>query len=270
MNHKDAAKKIRHLMVGREIGEKYYREDYDSSHSGEVALEFKNVSFKMIRDFNLTLHRGEIIGFGGLSGCGMHEIGRAAYGLEKIEKGSIYRNGQVIYDCLQANENGIGYISKDRDTEALILDGAIGDNIVLPSLSDLEVKGFISPKKEEEMAKKEIEAFSIKCHGPEQYVNTLSGGNKQKVSFAKWTAKESEVIIMDCPTRGVDIGVKQAMYGLIEKMKSEGKAILMISEELSELIGMSDRLIIMKDYQVTKEFIRSADLKQTDIIEYMI
>ena len=101
-------------------------------------------------------------------------------------------------------------------------------------------------------------------------MNTLSGGNKQKVSFGKWTAKGSEVIIMDCPTRGVDIGVKQSMYSLIEDMKKQGKAILMISEELSELVGMADRLIIMKDFEVTHQVERNPELKQTDLIEYMI
>ena len=120
------------------------------------------------------------------------------------------------------------------------------------------------------MTEAEIKTLYIKCHSGKQLVSTLSGGNKQKVSFAKWTAKDSDVIIMDCPTRGVDIGVKQAMYSLIEQMKKEGKAILLISEELSELIGMVDRLLIMKNFKVTKEFFRSADLKQTDIIEYMI
>jgi ribose transport system ATP-binding protein len=120
------------------------------------------------------------------------------------------------------------------------------------------------------VADAQIEAFRIKCGSGRQYVSTLSGGNKQKVSFAKWMARASQVVIMDCPTRGVDIGVKQAMYALIEQMKREGKAILMISEELSELIGMADRIIIMKDFAVSREFTRSAELKQTDIIEYMI
>ena len=115
-----------------------------------------------------------------------------------------------------------------------------------------------------------FDRLRIKAPSIHTIVNTLSGGNKQKVSFAKWTAKDSEVIIMDCPTRGVDIGVKQYMYGLIEQMKKEGKAILMISEELSELIGMADKRIIMKDFKVTGEFFRSQELKQTDIIEYMI
>lgn len=266
----DTVKKIRYMMVGREIGEKFHREDYIPSAGEEVALEIKNISFGPIKDFSLQLHKGEIIGIGGLSGCGMHEIGRAAYGLEKVRVGSILRNGKEIKSCLEAIENGIGYISKNRDTEALILEASIQENIVLPSLSALSNKSHIKSLDEKEMAQKQIDAFRIKCNSGKQWVNALSGGNKQKVSFAKWMAKGSEVIVMDCPTRGVDIGVKQAMYTLIESMKKEGKAILMISEELSELIGMADKIIIMKDFKVTKEFQRSATLKQTDIIEYMI
>ena len=180
------------------------------------------------------------------------------------------RNGHKIRGCLDAINNGIGYISKNRDTESLIMVAAIQENIVLPSLTALSKNGFISPTAEKKLSDEQIDAFRIKCGNGRQYVNTLSGGNKQKVSFAKWMAKDSDVIIMDCPTRGVDIGVKQAMYALIEKMKKDGKAILMISEELSELIGMADRIIIMKDFKVTAEFTRNTNLKQTDIIEHMI
>ena len=200
----------------------------------------------------------------------MHEIGRAAYGLEKLESGSVVRNGHTICGCLDAINHGIGYISKNRDTESLIMEAAIQENIVLPSLTALSKNGFIRPASEKKLSDKQIDAFRIKCQNGKQYVNTLSGGTKQKVSFAKWMAKDSDVIIMDCPTRGVDIGVKQAMYALIEQMKKDGKAILMISEELSELIGMADRIIIMKDFKVTAAFKRSASLKQTDIIEHMI
>jgi ribose transport system ATP-binding protein len=270
MQKVSAARRIRYLMVGREIGEKYYREDYDASHKDEVAMELKNIAYRNIKDFNLTLHKGEIIGLGGLSGSGMHEIGRIAYGIEKLDGGEVIRSGNVIKNPLQAIKSGIGYISKNRDSEAIVLQASIEENIVLPSLHKLGKNGIISPKKERRLANKQIEAFRIKCHSGKQLVSTLSGGNKQKVSFAKWTANESEVIIMDCPTRGVDIGVKQAMYGFIEQMKKEGKAILMISEELSELIGMADEIIIMKNFKVTKEFVRSSELKQTDIIEYML
>lgn len=270
MDAPGAIQRIRYMMVGREIGEKYYREDYDSSCSDKVALELDNVSFGPIRNFSLQIHEGEIVGIGGLSGCGMHEIGRAAYGLEKLSGGQVLREGKPVTNCLKAIEMEIGYISKNRDSEALILDAPIQNNITLPSLRSLSHATFINPKDEKKMADSEIDAFRIKCGSGKQWVNTLSGGNKQKVSFGKWTARKSKVIIMDCPTRGVDIGVKQAMYAMIEEMKKEGKAILMISEELSELIGMADRLLIMKDFEVKKEFKRSPDLKQTDIIEYMI
>jgi len=270
MTKPNAVSLIRNMMVGREIGEKYYREDYETTHSEEVVLELDNISFGPIKNFNLTLHSGEIIGLGGLSGCGMHEVGRAAYGLEELEKGAVIRKGKKIRGCLQAIESGIGYISKNRDTEALITDASIQENIALPSLPALEKKMFINPADEKKLSDEQINSLRIKCGGGGQYVNTLSGGNKQKVSFAKWMAKNSDVIIMDCPTRGVDIGVKQAMYSLIEEMKRAGKAIIMISEELSELIGMSDKIIIMKNFAVTKEFVRSPELQQTDIIEYMI
>lgn len=270
MDAADAVSRIRYLMVGRDIGEKYYREDFIPTSGDEIALELRDVCCGNIQYINLTLHKGEIVGIGGLSGCGMHEIGRIAFGLEKLTHGEVLRNGVKITTCLQAIEQKIGYISKNRDTEALILDGPIQANIVLPSLPKLSIHSFISSKAEKALSKREINSFRIKCHNGSQWVNTLSGGNKQKVSFAKWTANESDVIIMDCPTRGVDIGVKQAMYNTIEKMKAEGKAILLISEELNELVGMCDRLLVMRDFQITREFIRSVDLKQTEIAAYML
>lgn len=266
----EVMKRARYMMVGREIGEKYYREDYDTSHADAVALEFDDVSFGNVRGFSLKLHEGEIVGLGGLSGCGMHDVGRAAFGLEKIRQGRILRNGVEVKNPMTAIRNGIGYISKNRDTEALILQGSIGDNIALPCLDVIAKNGLIFTKDKNKLINGQIDLFSIKCRNGKQWVNTLSGGNKQKVSFAKWTAKGSEVFIMDCPTRGVDVGVKQSMYALMEEMKKEGKAILMISEELSELIGMVDRLIVMKDFEVTGELKRSQKLKQVDVIEYML
>ena len=165
---------------------------------------------------------------------------------------------------------GVGYVSKNRDTEALMLEAPIKANILLPSLDRISKFTFIRPKTENEIVEREIKKLSIKCRNSGMYVSKLSGGNKQKVSFAKWTAAKSDVIIMDCPTRGVDIAVKQAMYKIINDMKQSGKAILLISEEMAELIGMADRLVVMKDFKISHEFARSKDLKETDIIEYML
>lgn len=265
------AKKIRYMMVGREIGDAYYREDYDITHEEEVVLEFKDASFENVNNFNLKLHKGQIIGIGGLSGSGMHDIGRAAFGLTHIVSGEIEYKGKKIKGCNDAIKKGIAYISKNRDSEALILQGSIKDNVVLPSIPDiLRPTLFVSPIAENKLAKDLIDKFSIKCGSANQFVATLSGGNKQKVSFAKWIGKGSDVFIMDCPTRGVDIGVKQAMYKLISEMKKQGKSILMISEELSELIGMCDEIVIMKNDKITGKVNRSIELKETDLIEYMI
>jgi ribose transport system ATP-binding protein len=261
---------IRQLMVGRDIGDNLYRGDYEAGEPGETVLEFKNVSGPNVNDFSLELHRGEIVGIGGLSGCGMHEVGRMAFGMEEVDKGHVRCRGQEVESARDAVSKKIGYISKDRDTEAVILQGPIENNIVLPSLGDLTKGSFLSPKAKKKMSEEQIKLLEIKCQNGKQWVSTLSGGNKQKVSFAKWIAKGSEIIIMDCPTRGVDIGVKQSMYELIMQMKRDGKAILMISEEMAELIGMADRLIVMKDSKIAKEFSRSKELSETDVIEYMI
>lgn len=264
------AKKISTLMVGRDIGDAYYREDYDSSCGEEIELEFKDVCYHQIQNFSLKIHKGEIVGIGGLSDCGMHDIGHIGFGVRKPASGQVLRKGKEVTSPTKAIRYGIGYVSKNRDTEALILDAPIKNNILLPSLDRLSKFTFINPKTENEIVEREIKNLSIKCNNSGMYVSKLSGGNKQKVSFAKWTAAQSEVIIMDCPTRGVDVAVKQAMYKIIGDMKKQGKAILLISEEMTELIGMSDRLIIMNNFKIVKEFKRSKDLKETDIIEYML
>ena len=145
--------------------------------------------------------------------------------------------------------------------------------MVLPSLNLLKDRNplkLITKKSERELAKQCIDSMSIKCQGAKQFVSGLSGGNKQKVVFAKWIGNGSEILILDCPTRGIDVGVKATMYQLMYKYKKEGKSMIMISEELPELIGMSDRIIILKDGVQTAEFKRDPNLRDTDIIGTMI
>ena len=147
---------------------------------------------------------------------------------------------------------------------------SIQDNISLPSL-DMLKKGFlIFPSSEKKLAKSGAEQMQIKMRGIDQCVMYLSGGNKQKLVLAKWIGNGSEVLILDCPTRGIDVGVKAAIYRLMEKLKAEGKSILMISEELPEVIGMSDRILVLKDGELQKEFMRSPEVTESVIIEYMI
>ena len=266
---------IKKYMIGRELKGDYYRSDYDGSYSDEVVLKMiDGIEGNQLRHINLELHKGEILGIGGLSECGMHTLGKALFGNVKIEGGFVY-TGKNLDELVRSEDfamsRKIGYLSKNRDVEALALKTSIFDNIAIASINNIaKLNFFVTKGSEKKLVDRQVRELQIKCNSAEQLVNTLSGGNKQKVSFAKWIANDSEILILDCPTRGVDIGVKQFIYQLLYKMKREGKSIIMISEELPELIGMSDRILIMKDGQITKEFTRNKDLTQEQIIEYMI
>ena len=265
---------MRPMMVGRELEGSYYRDDWDGKCSGEVVLDGRNLTTAdgYVRNFNVQLHKGEILGFGGLAGCGMHEVGRMLFCLDKTLTGEVIHvsSGKKITDVQQAIRQNIGYVSKDRDNESIILNASIQSNTVLASLKRLGKHLYISPRAEKALSDKQIQLMRTKCIDGKQFCNQLSGGNKQKVAFSKWLAAGSEIYIMDCPTRGIDIGVKAAMYKLIYQFKQEGKSIIMISEELPELIGMSDRMIIMKDGKISAEIQRDKSVKDTDIIEYMV
>ena len=269
------AEQIKKYMIGRELKGDYYRSDYDGSYSDEVVLKMVDgIEGNQLKHINLELHKGEILGIGGLSECGMHTLGKALFGNVKIEGGFVY-TGENLDELVRsesfAMSKKIGYLSKNRDVEALAAKTSIFDNIAIASINNIAKFNFLVTKgSEKKLVDRQVRELQIKCNSAEQLVNTLSGGNKQKVSFAKWIANDSEILILDCPTRGVDIGVKQFIYQLLYKMKLEGKSIIMISEELPELIGMSDRILIMKDGQITKEFTRDKDLTQEQIIEYMI
>ena len=266
---------IKKYMIGRELKGDYYRSDYDGSYSDEVVLRMiDGIEGKSLRHVNIELHKGEILGIGGLSDCGMHVLGKALFGNVKMEGGFVYTGKELnipVKNEEVAIKNRIGYLSKNRDVEALAVKSSIFDNIAIASINNVAVKNlFIFKGREKKIVDKQHRDLQIKCNNTQQFVNTLSGGNKQKVSLAKWIGNNSEILILDCPTRGVDIGVKQFIYQLLYKMKKEGKSIIMISEELPELIGMSDRIVIMKDGQITKEFNRDASLTQEEIVKYMI
>jgi ribose transport system ATP-binding protein len=262
---------IKKSMVGRTLAEHLYRTDYEGRNTNKTALEALNVSAVGLKDISLTLHEGEILGLGGLSGSGMHEIGQVMAGLKKISSGKIIAYGETLKGIQHARRLKIGYISKNRDTETLILNESIQNNLTISAWDKIKkFKFFILPKEEKKFAGEQIDLLKIKCLSGKQLVRELSGGNKQKVSFGKLIGNDSKILILDSPTRGVDVGVKTTMYQLIHDLKQKGFAILIISEELPELIGMSDRILIFKDGTVRKEFLRSETLRDTDVIEYMI
>lgn len=235
-------------------------------------MELLNASLgTQLKNLNLQIHKGEILGVGGLSHCGMHTLGKVLFGAEKLHSGKVLIRGRELKNETDAMKEQIGYAAKDRDIESLCLNASIRDNIAIGGLDKFAVNRFlILPDREKRYVQEQATNLNIKCTDIGQYVSALSGGNKQKVVFGKWIGRKSEILILDCPTRGVDIGVKQAMYQLMYQMKKEGKSIVIISEEMTELIGMSDRLIVMKDGEIKKEFERSQSLCEADIIKYMI
>lgn len=264
---------IKRKMIGREVNESYYRLD-NEGYADEVVLRADCITtMQDLLCFDLELYKGEILGIGGLSECGMHTLGRALYGLEPLVDGQVWMDAKraAVTDAQMAFENGMGYVSKNRDTESLELNASIGANIQSTGLKVNRVFGpFISGRKERAYSQLQVDTLAIKCIDVFQPVRAMSGGNKQKVVFGKWIAADADILILDCPTRGVDIGVKAAMYQLISDMKKAGKSIVMISEELSELCGMSDRLLIMKDGAVTGEFMRTDGFDSAKLIECMI
>lgn len=263
---------IRKMMVGRNIEGNYYRDDFDG-YSDEVVLKADCITtMEDLLCFNLELHKGEILGIGGLSHCGMHTVGRALFGIEKILDGKVtVKNGSQITSPKTAIKNRLAYVSKNRDTESLGLSASIYENIASTGYRANEFFAhLISFAKENAYVDKQVQDLSIKCANKHYNVNTLSGGNKQKVVFGKWIASDAEILILDCPTRGIDVGVKASMYNLFYEMKKAGKSILLISEELTELIGMCDRILIMKDGEVACEKLRTEKISEHDLIDFMI
>jgi ribose transport system ATP-binding protein len=265
--------RIKQMMVGREIKGSFYRDDMDG-YGDEVVLKADCITtMKDILCFSMELHKGEILGIGGLSHCGMHTLGKALFGAERIVDGNVIavESGCVIDRPKTAVGCRIGYVSKDRDTESLSLGASIRDNIASAGYRLNRLFGpFISFEKEKKHVDEQIRALSLKCASQYHPVNTLSGGNRQKVAFGKWLACDANILILDCPTRGIDVGVKAAMYKLIYEMKKAGKSIVLISEELPELIGMSDRILIMKDGEITCEMFRTEKPTESRLVEYML
>ena len=265
--------KMKSLMVGREVMDNYYRSDYETVDAdAPVTLKAEHVSRGILKDINFELHRGEILGLAGLSDCGIHEIGRVAFGLDKPESGRVVSTAHgEITSPHKAIRSRIGFMSKNRDTESMLITLNIRENIVLPSLNDLKSLGFfITPGSEKKLAGEWCEKLSVKMRDQEQSCAELSGGNKQKIVLGKWLGNNSDIFILDCPTRGIDIGVKETIYRIMEDLKKQGKSIIMISEELPEVIGMSDRILVMKDGTIVKEFSRRPDLTEAEIIQHMI
>ena len=240
-------------MVGRELTEQYPKRKVEI---GDTILELKNFTQEgVFENISFKLRRGEILGLVGLVGAGRTETMQALFGITKPDSGEVYLKGQKVEfkKPVDAIKNGLAYVTEDRKGEGLVLPMSIAHKITLPSMKELSRKIFIKQKEEKDRVGKEITDLKVKTTSPNLAVKNLSGGNQQKVVLAKWMLKNPDVIIFDEPTRGIDVGAKAEIYKLMNEFVAEGKAIIMISSELPEAMGMSDRILVLSNHKMSGE-----------------
>ncbi|MGI6038459.1 MAG: sugar ABC transporter ATP-binding protein [Limnochordia bacterium] len=263
------------LMVGREVDTNIYREESKKGkYQDNVILSAHNLSFKAeFQQVDLQLRPGEILGIGGLVGSGKEHVAEVLFGIHQPDTGTIFMEGQQcsFNHPAQAIASGIAYLPKERDEEGLIVIHSICDNINLPILSRLRKRGVLQRTKERQIANDYLQRLRIKAKDIDVSTNTLSGGNRQKVVLGKWLASKPKVLILNNPTRGVDVGVKSEVYTLMQELVEEGIAILLISDELPELIGLSDRILIMRNGSISASFdTQTDDISEERIIACMV
>lgn len=246
---------IINMMVGRVI----YEEPKQFSNVPEdapVVLSVRNLNAgRMVQNVSFDLKKGEILGFAGLMGAGRTETARAIFGADKKDSGQIFINGKevTVNSPIDAVKHGIGYLSEDRKRYGIIVEKSVADNSVMACLERYTKKGLINDKSVHKDAEDFVEKLKTKTPSVEQFVMNLSGGNQQKVVIAKWLLCNSEILIFDEPTRGIDVGAKSEIYTLMNELVKQGKSIIMISSELQEVLRMSDRIVVMCEGRKTGE-----------------
>lgn len=253
-------------MVGREIKEKFPRVE---CKKGKKVFEVKNLNAgKMVRDISFSVYEGEIVGFAGLMGAGRTETTRAIFGVDPKESGEIYVDGkQVKITCpMDAIKNGVVLAPEDRKKDGLCTKLSIRQNLALPNLDWICNKlGVVSSSKEDKLCEKAVQDLRIKTPNVEIDSGNLSGGNQQKVVVGKWLARDSRVVIFDEPTRGIDVGAKVEIYNLMNQLKKQGIAVMFVSSEMPEVMGIADRIIVMCDGRITGE-VMAKETTQSEIL----
>lgn len=240
-------------MVGREITDKFPNVECEK---GKKILEVKNLCSGMVKDVSFDLYEGEIIGFSGLIGAGRTELVKAIFGAEHIDSGEIILNGKSlsIKSSVDAIEEGIVLGPEDRKKEGLCTKLSIRENVGLANLDKISNKfGIINKKKELELTEKAIKELKVKTPSTEQLANNLSGGNQQKIVVGKWLVRDAEVVIFDEPTRGIDVAAKVEIYNIMNNLKKRGIGVIFVSSEMPEVMGMSDRILVMCNGRITGE-----------------
>ncbi|MBQ3423792.1 MAG: sugar ABC transporter ATP-binding protein [Clostridia bacterium] len=249
-------KKIISMMVGRELTEIFAKRP---APIGEVVLEARGLSLGFVRNVSFSVRAGEILGFSGLVGAGRSETMRMIFGIDRRDAGEIFMHGKPLNiryprDAIDA---GIALVPEDRKEQALILGMDIRGNVSLAILRQLRDGMFVNDGRQDELTRKYVDELHVATPSIRQKVKNLSGGNQQKVVLAKWMAAKPEVLILDEPTRGIDVGAKQEIHSLMSDLAGRGVAIIMISSEMPEILGMSDRIVVMHEGRVKGELTRS-------------
>lgn len=266
---------LKQMLVGREMSGDYFRTDKEADYKEKVVLEVKNLGLAdgKLKDISFELHEGEILAVCGLSDAGIHTLGSALFGItdsrrdgEIIDKktGKSLKRPSDMLECKGA------YLSKNRDEEGLMMRSSIRNNLYLPSAPQLSgTLGYTKTADIVSLTDKIYGDYEVKAKSPKQAIGRLSGGNKQKVNLGRWLSKDLNYVILDCPTRGVDIGVKAYIYQLLREKKAAGTAVLLITDELSEAIGMADRILIMNNGAIAGTLDRP-EFSENKIIEVML
>ncbi|HCW2739082.1 TPA: sugar ABC transporter ATP-binding protein [Escherichia coli] len=257
------------MMVGRDLGNIYPRRE--ALQQRIPVLEVNGLTRKgVLNDINFTLYRGEILGFAGLMGAGRTELARAIFGADSIDSGTLKLNGKetVIKDISDAIQQGISYLTEDRKKEGLALNLSVERNIMLGNYPEYSDRfGNVDSRRCQQTSGEQVKALRIKTPNLEQAALNLSGGNQQKIIIARWVCKDTDILIFDEPTRGIDVGAKLEIYELMNRLVAKGKSIIMISSELPEVLGMCDRILVMRSGRITGE-LSAKEATQEKIMQY--
>ena len=258
-------KQIVHDMVGRDMGDFY--PDRQPKFGNEL-LQVKGLtSGDTFKDVNFSVRSGEILAFSGLMGAGRTEIMRAIFGVDKLDRGDIFVNGEKveIKTPEQAIKHNIGFLTENRKDEGLILDGSLSENIDLPSIDGFTKNGFIDEKADKDFVDMLMKRLGVKAQSSQDLASSLSGGNQQKVVLAKWVGSGAQILILDEPTRGVDVGAKREIYDLMNELTDRGTAIIMVSSDLDEVLGFSDNIVVVYEGKIQGE-IATKDATQDKVM----
>ncbi|MGR3920007.1 sugar ABC transporter ATP-binding protein [Escherichia coli] len=257
------------MMVGRDLGNIYPRRE--ALQQRIPVLKVNGLTRKgVLNDINFTLYRGEILGFAGLMGAGRTELARAIFGADSIDSGTLKLNGKetVIKDISDAIQQGISYLTEDRKKEGLALNLSVERNIMLGNYPEYSDRfGNVDSRRCQQTSEEQVKALRIKTPNLEQAALNLSGGNQQKIIIARWVCKDTDILILDETTRGIEVGAKLEIYELMNRLVAKGKTIIMISAELPEVLGMCDRILVMRSGRITGE-LSAKEATQEKIMQY--